>query len=298
MKDFITSIKRTPYQSLGSFLILFFTLFLTLFFFNIISFFHGVLSYVETRPQVIAYFDTKAKEGDIIAIKEKIQKTGKTSVVNYVSQTEALKIYRDLNKDNPLLLEMVSANILPASLEVFATKPVYLSEIAEFLQGQSSVDEVNFQKNIVDKLVILTNILRQVSVGLLILLFIITIMVLITTTAFKISLKREEIEVLQLIGASKGYIRKPFLIDGIMFGAISGTVAFLTFYSIFFYFQPFLKSYLTGIPRLTLGNLDQFNIFVFPPSGEFIALSYLLIISFGAVIGLVGNYLATSKYIK
>src|SRR3989344_4367733 len=200
MKDFITSIKRTPYQSLGSFLILFFTLFLTLFFFNIISFFHGVLSYVETRPQVIAYFDTKAKEGDIIAIKEKIQKTGKTSVVNYVSQTEALKIYRDLNKDNPLLLEMVSANILPASLDVFATKPVYLSEIAEFLQGQSSVDEVNFQKNIVDKLVILTNILRQVSVGLLILLFIITIMVLITTTAFKISLKREEIEVLQLIG--------------------------------------------------------------------------------------------------
>lgn len=298
MRGFITSIKRTPYQSLGSFLILFLTLFLALFFFNIISFFHGVLSYVETRPQVIAYFNVKTKENDIVTLKDQIQKTGKASSVNYVSQGEALKIYRDLNKDNPLLLEMVSANILPASLEVFATKPIYLSEIAEFLRNQPIVDEVNFQKNIVDKLVTLTNILRHVSLALLVLLFVITVTVLITTTAFKISLKREEIEVLQLIGASKGYIRKPFLVEGMLFGIVSGSVAFMTFYAIFLYFQPFLRSYLTGIPKLTIANLATFNIFVFPPSAEFITLSYILIVSFGAAIGLIGNYLATSKYIK
>lgn len=298
MKDFITSIKRTPYQSLGSFLILFFTLFLTLFFFNIISFFHGVLSYVETRPQVIAYFDTKTKEEDIIAIKDIVQKTGKVSTVNYVSQNEALKIYKELNKDNPLLLEMVSANILPASLEVFATKPIYLAEIAEYLQSQKSVDEVNFQKNIVDKLITLTQILRYISIGLLILLFIITVMVLITTTAFKISLKREEIEVLQLIGGSKAYIRKPFLVEGMMFGIVSGTIAFATFYAAFLYFQPFIKSYLSGMPKLTFANLGQFNIFVFPPSLEYVALSYFMVILFGASIGLIGNYMAASKYIK
>ncbi len=298
MRDLFTSIKRTPYQSLGSFLILFFTLFLALFFFNIISFFHGVLSYVETRPQVIAYFDVKAEETDIVALKDQIQKTGKTSAVNYVSQKEALQIYRDLNKDNPLLLEMVSANILPASLEVFATKPVYLSELAEFMKSQPIVDEVNFQKNIVDKLVTLTTILRRVSIAMLLLLFIITVTVLITTTAFKISVRREEIEVLQLIGASKRYIRKPFLLEGVLFGFASGTVAFVLFYAVFLYFQPFLRNYLTGIPKLTIDGLQQFNIYVFPPSLEFVALSYVLIITFGAVIGFIGNYLATSKYIK
>ncbi|MBP9815739.1 permease-like cell division protein FtsX [Candidatus Woesebacteria bacterium] len=298
MRDFITSIKRTPYQSLGSFLILFFTLFLALFFFTIISFFHGMLSYVETRPQVIAYFDVKAKEDEIITLKEQIEKTGKTSSVIYVSQNAALKIYKDLNQDNPLLLEMVSANILPASLEIFATKPVYLSELAEFLQNQPLVDEVNYQKSIVDRLVALTNILRQVTIALLLLLFTITVTVLITTTAFKISLKREEIEVLQLIGASKRYIRRPFINEGMIFGFLSGTVAFVLFYGIFFYFQPFLKTYLTGIPKLSIANLEQFNIFVFPPSLEFIVLSYGLIIFFGAAIGFIGNYLATSKYIK
>lgn len=298
MNDFITSVKRTPYQSLGSFLILFFTLFLALFFFNLISFFHGMLSYVETRPQVIAYFNVEAKEADIIALKNQIEKTGKTSAVTYVSQSEALNIYKELNKENPLLLEMVSENILPASLEVFATKPVYLSELAEFIQSQPIVDEVNYQKSIVDRLVALTNILRQISIALLVLLLTITVTVLITTTAFKISVKREEIEVLQLIGASKKYIRKPFLHEGVMFGIISGTVAFVIFYGIFFSFQSSITAYLAGIPKLSIANLDQFNIFVFPPSLEYIALSYGLIIFFGAAIGFVGNYLATSKYIK
>jgi cell division transport system permease protein len=216
-----------------------------------------MLSYVETRPQVIAYFDVKTKEADIISLKDQIEKTGKTSSVNYVSQAAALKIYKDLNKDNPLLLEMVSANILPASLEIFATKPVYLSELAEFLRSQPSVDEVNYQKSIVDRLVVLTNILRHISIALLILLLTITVTVLITTTAFKISIKREEIEVLQLIGASKSYIRKPFIVEGMLFGIISGTVAFVLFYAIFFSFQPAISAYLTGLPVDTYKCIQQ-----------------------------------------
>ena len=298
MRDVINSIKRAPYQSLGSFLILFFTLFLALFFFNMTSFFYGILSYVETRPQVIAYFDAKTEEKSILSIKTAIEKTGKTASINYVSQQEALKIYRDLNKDNPLLLEMVSANFLPASLEVYAKKPAYLSEIATYLKSQDTVEEVNFQKTIVDKLVTLTTILRRVSTGLFLFLMLISVVVLITTTAFKISVKRDEIEVLQLIGASKWYIRKPFIAEGVFFGFFSGTVAFALFMVIFLYFQPFLTSYLAGIPKLPLYNLASLNMFVYPPSLEFILLSYVLTIFFGMSIGFVGNYLSTSKYIR
>ena len=298
MSNIFTSIKRTPYQSLGSFLILFFTLFLALFFFNLTSFFYGILGYVETRPQVIAYFDKRTQEGDILKIKQAIEKTGKTSSVKYVSQNDALSIYRRLNKDNPILLEMVSANILPASLEIYATRPEYLSEIAQFLQGQKVVEEVNFQKMIVDRLITLTKILRYVSISIFSFLILMSTTVLVTTTAFKIAVKKDEIEVLQLIGASKVYIRKPFLSEGIFFGWLSATVAFVGYYLIFFLALPSLKSYLTGIPQLSFFNLEEFALFVFPPSIGFIALTYIVIVLFGIGIGLFGNYLATSKYIK
>lgn len=298
MKELLTSIRRTPYQSLASFLILFFTLFLSLFFFNIVTFFYGILSYVEGKPQVTVYFQNQTKDGDIKKIKKEIEATEKTNSVKYVSKQEALKIYRDLNKSNPLLLEMVSADILPASLEVYAKRPTYLAEIADYLKKQSGVDEVVFQKDIVDRLVTLTTILRRVSLFIFLFLVTISFIVLMTTTAFKIALKKDEIELIRLLGASKLYVQKPFLLEGSLFGASAATLAFMIFYGAFFYFSPFLGSYLSGIPSLPLFNLGNLNLYVWPPSINFILASFSLTVLSGVLIGLFGNFLSTSKYIR
>jgi len=298
MNEILTSIKRTPYQSLASFLILFFTLFLSLFFFTITSFFNGVLSYVETKPQVTVYFDTKTKESDIITIQKTLTDSGKVSSVEYTSQQQALKIYKDLNRDNPLLLEMVSADILPASLGIFAKRPEYLSQIAEYLKKQPNVDDVEFQKQIVDKLLSITTLMRRGSLIIFATLLFISFVVLMTTAAFKIALKKDEIELMQLLGASKGYIRKPFIQEGLLFGTTSATIAFLLFYSVFFYFKPFLHTYLQGVSRLPFYGFGGLNIFVWPPSWSFIMLSYFVIFFFGTLIGFFGIYFATKKYIK
>lgn len=297
MRSVIQSAKRTPYQSLASLLILFFTLYMALFFFTLTSFFSSMLSYVETRPQVTVYFNTTTKRDQINRLKDAIIQSQKAISVKYVSQEQALKIYHDLNRDNPQLLEMVSADILPASLEIYAKKPEYLTEIAAFFQKQPGVDEVSFQKSIVDKLHTLTTVLRAISTGIFAFLLFTAIIVLITTTAFKIALKKDEIELLDLLGASKFYIRKPFLQEGMFFGFISGTVAFVLFYGVYFALKPFLTSYLIGIPTLSFYGLNSLQLFVWPPSIAFIGLSYLLTITFGMVIGLIGNYIATSKYI-
>jgi cell division transport system permease protein len=298
MSDFTKSLKRAPYQSLASFFILFFTLFLALFFFYLTSFFYGILSYVEAKPQVTVYFQTTTTEKDILSIKSELGKSGKTTSVKYISKNDALKIYRNLNQSNPLLLEMVSADILPASLEIYAQKPEYLAQIAEYLKKQPGVDEVSFQKNIVDKLLVVTDVLRKISMFVFLFLIVITIIVLMTTTAFKIALKKEEIEILKLLGATNLYIRKPYLKEGIFFGFISGTVAWGIFYGIFFYFKTFIQSYLSGINNLPFYSLSQYHLYVWPPSIEFIGLSFAVIVGFGMLIGLFGNWLATSKYIK
>ncbi len=298
MSEIIKSIKRTPYQSLASFLILFFTLFLTLLFFNLTSFFYSLLSYVESKPQVTVYFQTTISEPDIFKIREEITNSGKTSSIKYVSKDEALKTYRELNKNNPLLLEMVSADILPPSLEVYAKKPEYLIEIADYLKKQPGVDEVEFQKNIIDKLLSVTEALRKISIFIFSFLIFISFIVLTTTTAFKIALKKDEIELMQFLGATKAYIRKPFLKEGIFFGAVSGTVAFIIYYLIYLYLTPLLNSYLSGIPKLAFFEMSNMNLFVWPISLNFVLLSYVVTVFFGMLIGFIGNYFSTSKYIE
>src|SRR5437762_10323603 len=108
MKEIWKSIRRTPYQTGAAFLVLFFTLLLSTTLFLALSFLYGLLGYVETRPQVTAYFQNKVSENDIFKIRSALVETGKVQSVKYVSKEDAFKIYKELNKDNPTLLEMVS----------------------------------------------------------------------------------------------------------------------------------------------------------------------------------------------
>ena len=99
MKDIWTSIRRTPYQSLSAFLILFFTLFLTLILFVSLTFLYGTLNYLETKPQVTVYFQTKTPETQIFKVREELMNSGKVLNIKYISKNEAFNIYKQLNKD-------------------------------------------------------------------------------------------------------------------------------------------------------------------------------------------------------
>lgn len=297
MKEILTSIRRTPYQSLSVFLVLFFTLFLSVILFLSLSFLYGVLGYLETRPQVTVYFQPKTAENDIFKIRDELTASGKVLSIKYISQQEAFKIYKELNKDNPLLLEMVSADILPSSLEIYAKKPVFLPEIAEFLKKQPGVDEVQFQKAIVDRLLTLTTILRRATIVFFIFLLIMAVIVLTTTTHFKIALKKEEIELLKLLGASNFYIQKPFLLEGILLALTASFVSFASILGIVFYLAPFLNSYLKGVPNLTL-NLDFYQLIIWPINMKFLLIMFFLSSFFSLGIAVTSNLLATRKYLK
>jgi len=297
MKEILKSIRRTPYQSLSAFLTLFFSLFLSAVIFISLAFLYGLLAYIETRPQVTVYFQTNVEENKIFKIREDLNNSGKVASVKYISQKEAFEIYKKLNKDNPLLLEMISSDILPASLEIYAKKPIFLPEIAEYLKKQPGVDEVQFQKDIVDRLLTLTNILRTAAISFFIFLILMTIIVLTTSISFKIALRKEEIELLRLIGASDFYIRKPFLKESFFLGFIAVTSSFILIVGLLFYFQPFLNSYLRGIPHLFL-SLDNFQIQVWPLSLIFLGITYIFSLFFGLSISSIATYFATKKYLK
>lgn len=297
MKELFTSIRRTPYQSFTAFLVLFFTLFLSTVLFVSLSFLYGILGFIETRPQVTVYFQTKTPEEDIFKIRDELADSDKVLSIKYISKNDAFKIYKDLNKDNPLLLEMVSADILPSSLEIYAKKPVFLPEIAEFLKKQSGVDEVQFQKDIVDRLITLTTILRKSAILFFLFLLMMTIVVLTTTTLFKIALKKDEIELLKLIGASNFYIIKPYLAEGLFLGICASFLSCLIIFGFIMYLSPFISSYFSGISNLVL-NLDFIQITVWPINTLFLFIAFSLSTLFGVIIAFIANIFATQKYLR
>ncbi len=297
MKEIWTSIRRTPYQSLSAFLILFFTLFLTLILFVSLTFLYGTLNYLETKPQVTVYFQNKTEENQIFKVRDELMSSGKVLNIKYLSKNDAFNIYKQLNKDNPLLLEMVSADILPPSLEIYAKKPIFLPEIAEYLKKQGDIEEVQYEKDIIDKLLVLTNTIRMSALIFFSYLILMSIVVLTTMILFKIALKESEITLLKLIGATNFYIRKPYILESLFLGITASTLSFSIFSFIVLYFNQFLQSYFKGITTLSV-DIFNYQLTIWPLNYIFFMIVFVSISIFGAVIASVASYIATNKYLK
>jgi cell division transport system permease protein len=121
--------------------------------------------------------------------------------------------------------------------------------------------------------------------------------VLTTTTLFKIALKKDEIELMGLIGASNFYIRKPFLQEGVFLGLVASSFSFIIILLIFLYLNPFLSSYLKGIPALET-KIFNFSLNVWPINLLFLVVVFILSSLFGILISILSSLLATRKYLK
>lgn len=278
-------LRRSPYQALSVILIMTLTFTTGAIFALMIFGSQAILSWFETRPQVTGFFKEGTKIEQIQVLQNSLNKTGKVAQIKYISKDEALSIYREQNKNDPLLLEMVTANILPASLEVSAINLNNLEEIAGLLKSDAQIEEVIFQKDVVSSLSSWTGALRKIGLGLIIVLSIISFSVILVNIGMKIALKKEEIEILKSIGASSGYIRAPFLLEGIFYGVTGAFIASIVSFLLLLYSTPFLVSFLSGIP-------------IFPVNPLFLAGLFGGLIVGGIFIGILGSYIATKRYLK
>ena len=223
MKSFSTTwkhVRRSPYQAIAAIMIMMLT-FLAISAFTFL--FYGsskIITFFGSKPQVTAFFKDDAKQEDIEVLKASLMQSGTIASVKFVSKDQALQLYKEQNKNDPLLLELVTADILPSSLEISTTKLEDLAPISEALKVSPLVSEVIYQKDVVSSLTKWSNALTRIGIGLITLLSLISIILMATIIGFKISQKREEIEIMKLLSATNWYIRWPFLMEGIFYGII------------------------------------------------------------------------------
>ncbi len=294
MHDAWNHIRRSPYQSMAAVLTMFLTMFLAGIFFLVSLTSYFILTFFESKPQITVFFKNESTKQDTETLKKTLEDTGKTASVKFVSKEDALLIYREQNKKDPLLLEMVTADILPASLEVSAKSPAFLNELEPVIRSSSGVEEVVFQKDVVNTLLRWTMIIRFMGLVVVGLFALNAILIIMTVIGMKIALKKEEIEILTLIGASPWYVRMPFILEGSMYGSIGAFFSWLISMGIIMWFSSGIVSYLGMIPgvRSILEN---------PTSMPFIlaVAGYLgVLLLAGSLLGCLGSLVALGRYLK
>src|SRR3990167_4832462 len=159
-KDALKLIRRSPYQALAAALAMSLTFFVSSIFILLIIGGQIVLNYIEQRPQVIAFFKDDTNESRILEISKEVESSGLTKEVKYVSKEEALAIYKERNKDEPLLLESVTADFLPASIDISVNRAQDIDEITKLVKDKPEVERIITPENLIEQLVKWTSLIR------------------------------------------------------------------------------------------------------------------------------------------
>ena len=288
MKKLTTAIKhirRSPYQSIAAMLMTSVTFFIVSVFALVALGGHSLLIYFESRPQVTAFFSDQADQDSAASLEASIKNQVVVESTSYISREQALDIYRDQNQDNPLLLEMVTADILPASLEVSAKNVQDLEKIASIMQADSSVEEVVFQKDVIDVLKSWVNGIRLGGIVLAGVLLSASLATIVIILGLRFTARKTEVNTLSLLGASSWYIRGPFVLEGIFYSIIGAVIGWGSSYLTLLYLTPNLVSFLQGIPLFPVPYLVMLVIL----GGELVL---------AAILGSFASLIATRRYGK
>jgi cell division transport system permease protein len=165
------------------------------------------------------------------ALAERLRANAQVERVEYIDKDEALRRYREWAEDLAELVNELEANPLPASLEVFLAPGAGAAEtaatIAVGLKNQDGVEEVRFNQDWLSRLEAMLALSRLGGAAVIALVFLAVVFVMGSVLRLAVFARRDEIEIMRLVGATPGFIRGPYLVAGAVQGLIASVLALL-----------------------------------------------------------------------
>jgi cell division transport system permease protein len=250
------------------------------------------LKNLEQQAQVTVFFKDDFSEQSILDLKTKFEQDARVSKVVYVSKEDAYKIFSEINANEPVLLDSISPSILPASLEISSKELKNLSVLSEEASHIDGVEEVKFFKDIIERFRYWSTLIYVVGFVLVGVFLVISYSIILVTLRTLITSKGKEIEIMKLVGASDAYVKRPLMLQGLLFGVISGFNAALV--AIAAASLVYFTGFYTGALKINLFLPVDVSV---NPLVYSLCLGVVLIIS-GSLLGLIGSTSAISKYLK
>ncbi len=295
------NIKRNKWLTVSTILVATIVFTLTSVFVCISILLSKTIDYYEQRAQVIVFFKKGTSEEEIIKFKEQIDNTKLIEEINYVSQEEALEIYKQDFADDPDLISTVTADSLPASLEIRAkdidSLITVIDSINKVKETNPNVDDVMYFEDVVNNIKTLSRIINIGGTILTVTMIIVTIALIRVTIGFNIKVHQEEIEIMHLVGSSDKFIKTPFLLEGTFYGLAGGFLASLII--LIPWYATNIYSSGTDFSIWITQMFKDINLeYVLKPNFTFILVFILIHIIIGSLIGFLSSLSSVKKYLK
>jgi cell division transport system permease protein len=252
------------------------------------------LSSIQEKVDISVYFKPTTSELTITQIQDQLQVLSQVKSVTYIPSVTARDKFKELHKDEPLLLESVdqfsdSDNPFPASFAIRVNSLADYATIINIFQDQKFqpyVEKITDKRDVVDRLTSITRGVKRIGLGLIAIFSAITLIVMFNTIRLTIYNRREEIEIMRLVGASNWFIRGPFVIEGVFYGLVGALITSGLMYPLIYVLAPKISKFL---------ELDVF-------SYHYLGLNFWGLLGLqmvtGIVLGVFSSLIVIRRYLK
>lgn len=239
----------------------------------------GLLS----RIEISVFLSDRVDDAHARALAQRVNSDPRVSSVTYIPKAEGLRQLRE-RLQGQIDTSLLTMNPLPNAIRVHVKDPNNVPAVASALQKMPGVATVEYAQDAVLKVLRLTDTLSRLGLGMILVLVFAAAVIISNTIRLTVFARRREIAIMQLVGATNGYVRAPFLAEGFLTGALGALVAVLILGLLHYEVLPKIMVTLSFIPFASV-HVDQPRLI-------------LELLAAGAIVGVVGAWVSVSRYLR
>lgn len=241
---------------------------------------------LENELSIVVYLEKTATEQDALFLESQINKLNNVDEVVYKSKDEWIREMSEYNSSFNAIFENYDENPLLDSFVVKVKDITSISTVTEEIRKMDNIESANYGEDTVDTIISMFDIIEKVTVVVVIALILVTAFLITNTIKLTIYSRRNEIEIMRLVGASNAAIKLPFVFEGFIIGILGSLIPIII--TIYGYIIVFEK----------LGGHILTELIVLINPYYFVFMISLVVLGLGALIGMFGSLNAVRKYLK
>ncbi|MGC4376831.1 permease-like cell division protein FtsX [Fictibacillus sp. Mic-4] len=281
------SLGRNGWMTFASISAVTVTLLLVGVFLTVLLNLNNLAHHIENDVEIRAYIDRTAKQDNVDQLRAQIEQIPKVKEVTFLTKEEGLKqLIKDLGDQGKAFSSLEKENPLRDAYIIKTKRPQDTAIVAKEVEKLNYVKNVNYGKGTVEKLFKVTKVSRNIGMVLILGLIFTAMFLIANTIKLTIISRRREIEIMKLVGATNGFIRWPFFIEGFALGVFGAVIPVLV---IVFGYQFVYDSVSPKLATMFIKLIPTYPLVL--------ELSLLLIL-IGGVIGVWGSLTSVRKFLK
>ncbi len=284
-KETFYSLFRNKFMAVASVLTVTLSMFILGVFLCAVLNINHMATYLENQVEMTVYLKDGLNTEQVMAVGKKLKALPDLKEIKFTNKDQAMAEFKQRLGDQQGILDAINGNPLPSSYSTSFATPASLKNAVSIVTQYPEVDSVQYGQDIIEQLYKVAQVIRIGGIILIVFLAGAELFIISNTIRLTVFARRREIQIMKYVGATNGFIRWPFIFEGMIIGFIgSGLSAFILWEGYKVVLMEMAQAGLVFIPMISLW--------------PFIGYMTVMLLAAGIIIGILGSTISLRKYMK